>query len=361
MIYVNGYALTSARGANVKECTKAIKASQSSFSQLSSGTPYYKIDDTLHLPYYQQIEQIIIEALDAANIDTSQRNDVAFFLGTSSSKLPLNETIAREKSLLLYDLNMDEITEIIAKRLGFCSFRTIISTACTSSANALMQAKEMLETGLISKAVVVGVELYNLLSLKGFESFMLLTQDSMKPFDKNRSGIVLGEGLSAVVLSKTKSPFVFAGSANSVDTASITAPTAKHLSTVMQKAMKSANITTKEIQAVKTHSTATQQNDEAEAKALHSIFHDNIPLIVPLKPYIGHTMGACGTNELVLFLESLRQGFIPKSVPFETIDSACNIVPSQEMKNAQQGYYLFNYFGFGGNNSSLVFYYEGVR
>jgi 3-oxoacyl-[acyl-carrier-protein] synthase-1 len=357
--YVNGYALVSARGKDAFSSVVSLRKGECTPATLNSATKYYKIDEAFSLPYYDMIEKIIRDAIAHAGLDKEDLADMALFLGTSSAKLPLNESHTKKHGTLLHDLYMDEITQIMADRIGIQGFRTIISTACTSSSNALIQAKEMIESGLIQKAVVVGVELYNLLSIKGFESFMLLSNKEIKPFDKKREGIILGEAVSAIILSKKSSPFVFLGGAVKVDTNSITAPTLENLAMVMNEVLKDAEITAKEISVVKTHSTATSQNDDAEAKALHKVFPEKIPKVLALKPYIGHTMGACGSSELVLFLEALTQGFIPKSIQFETIDPECNIVPSLEEAMATNGYYMFNYFGFGGNNSSLILQYKG--
>jgi len=357
--YINGYALVSARGKDAFSSVESLRKGECIPAVLNIGTKYYKIDEAHALSYYDMIEKITRDAIKHAGLEKEDLSDMALFLGASSAKLPLNESYIQEHGVLIHDLYMDEITQIIADRIGIKGFRTIISTACTSSSNALIQAKEMIESGLIQKAVVVGVELYNLLSIKGFESFMLLANNEIKPFDKMREGIILGEAVSAVVLSKRRSPFAFLGGTVKVDTSSITAPTPENLAMVMNEVLEDAKITAKEISAVKTHSTATKQNDDAEAKALHKVFSQNIPKVVALKPYIGHTMGACGSSELVLFLEALVQGFVPKSIQFETVDPECDIVPSLEESPAIEGYYMFNYFGFGGNNSSIIIQYQG--
>jgi len=359
VIYVNGYALVSARGGDIKSSVKSLRKEELTPVLLENGKKFYKIPEKFRFSYYDIIEKSIRDALKDADLMQKDLSKVALFLGTSSAKLPIKEAYAKQNSTLLYDLYMDEITEIMAERIGIKGFRTIISTACTSSSNALVQSKEMIESGLIEKAVVVGVELYNELSLRGFESFMLLANNALKPFDKNREGIILGEAVSAIVLSAEPSFFVFLGGAVKVDTASITTPSPENLAMVMREVLSNAKLSPSQIYAIKAHATATIQNDEAEAKALHKIFSKKMPLVVTLKPYIGHTMGACGSSELVLFLEALKQGFIPKSIHHDTLDPECNIVPMQDENVAIPGYYMFNYFGFGGNNSSLIFQYKG--
>jgi 3-oxoacyl-[acyl-carrier-protein] synthase-1 len=359
VIYVEGYALITSLGKSAKASVSELR--KENIKPISiEGIKYYKISDSQPLDYYNQIEQVAKSAISHAKINPKETENMALFIGTSSAKLPLNEHYAQESGELLKDLYMSEVSEIIAKRLGIKGFRTIISTACTSSANALIQAKEMIESGLITKALVVGVELYNQLTLKGFNSFMLLTTTEMKPFDQDRDGIVLGEALSAVVLGHNQSQFGLVGGAITVDTSSITAPHHNNLKEVMSQALKNANIQPHEIELIKAHATASIQNDISEAKAIHLLFADKIPSILPLKPYIGHTMGACGTNELVLFLESLKEGFIPKAIHFENRDEECALTPILEELEAKEGYYLLNYFGFGGNNSSLVIHHKEV-
>ncbi len=348
MIYIEGYALISSLANGVEKSVLPIDI---------DGVKYYKILDIEPLEYYDIIEKVVRLVIEDAKLSQEELHNTALFIGTSSAKLPLNEHHAKESGELLKDLYMSEVSQIISQRVGLQGYKTIISTACTSSSNALIQAKEMIESGLIQRAVVVGIELYNELSINGFDSFMLLSKNSIKPFDVDRDGIVLGEGVSAVVLGKKKSAFELVGGAINVDTASVTSPHFSNLKEVMSQAIQSANISTKDIYLIKAHATASIQNDIAEAEAINLLFKENKPHILALKPYIGHTMGACGTNELTLLLESLKQGIIPKTINFKSIDKECNLQPNLKELEAKEGYYLLNYFGFGGNNSSLVIKY----
>ena len=342
MIYIEGYALLNS--------SKPI--------DLFTGLKYYKLLNVKSSNYYDLIEKVIKDAILDAKILEEEVSKSALFIGTSSPKLPLNESYIRDNGDILKDVNIDEVTDIISQRVGIDGFKALISTACTSSSNALIQAKEMIESGLIDRAIVVGVELYNELSIKGFDSFMLLSRTKMRPFDKNRDGIILGEAVSAIILSKNRTDFKLIGGAIKIDTTSITAPTAENLSMVMGEAISNANISIEDIIAIKTHSTATVQNDAVEAKAIHNLFGEELPIIITLKPYIGHTLGASGTSELALLIKSLKGGYLPKSINFKEIDKECNITPTlEEIDIGKKGYLLLNYFGFGGNNSCLVLEY----
>lgn len=357
MIYIEGYALISSLGKSAKESIECLR-NKPILPLDIEGIKYYRIVNNEPLGYYDSIEKVVRDAIDDAKISTEELKSTALFIGTSSAKLPINEAHAKECGVLLKDLYMSEVGDIIAKRIGLSGYRTIISTACTSSSNALIQAKEMIESGLIKRAIVVGVELYNELSIKGFDSFMLLSKNSLRPFDKSRDGIVLGEALSAIVLGDKPSDVTLVGGAICVDTGSITAPNFKNLKDVMHQAILSAKIIPNDIKLIKAHATASIQNDIAEAQAISLLFGKNRPNILTLKPYIGHTMGACGTNEFALLLASFEQGIIPKSINSNEIDEECGVTPNLEELVAKEGYYLLNYFGFGGNNSSLVIKYE---
>jgi len=359
MIFIEGYSLSCSLGKNAKESVQKIQKKVAEPSTLEDGNRYYYINDHQEQNYYESIIKIAKEAILDAKLSKEELHKTGLFIGTSSAKLPINEALLKANNEMLEKLNLSELSSIVMDALEINSFNTIISTACTSSANALLQAKEMIEAGLIEKALVLGVELFNELSIKGFNSFQLLSQDKIRPFDKHRNGVILGEGLSAIVLGKKKSPFEFTSGSILVDTASITSPTSINLIKVMKETMRKAKLSPMDISAIKAHATGTVENDKAEAQALISLFPSHTH-IMALKPYIGHTMGACGSNELVLLMESLKQNFIPKTLNFSLIDDIHPIEPISVNTAAVSGYYLLNYLGFGGNNCCLIIKYNGA-
>ena len=359
MIFIEGYALSCSLGKSAKDSVFKLQSKVTQPSTLSDNNKYYYIQEHQEQNYYESIIKIAREAILDAKLSKEELHTIGLFIGTSSAKLPLNETLLKENNEMLGKLNLSELSSIVMEELEIKSFNTIISTACTSSANALVQAKEMIESGLIEKALVLGVELFNELSIKGFNAFQLLSQDKIRPFDKHRDGVILGEGLSAVILGKNQSAFEFTSGSILVDTVSITSPTSSNLIKVMQDAMKKAKLLPSDISVIKAHATGTLQNDTAEAQALNTVFPLH-PNITALKPYIGHTMGACGTNELVLLIEALKQNFIPKTLNFSSIEDTYPLEPMNLNIPAIPGYYLLNYLGFGGNNCSLIIKYKGA-
>jgi len=356
VIYIEGYSLISALGMTIETSINALKKEKYYPKSIEGDNLYFFLKEPINQSYYEIIKKVSSQAIKNAKLNQVEIEKMGIFIGTSSPKLPINEKSLKEHNELLTSVNISEITNNLSSCIGQNTYRCIISTACTSSSNALVQAKDMIESGLIEKALVVGVELFNELTIKGFDSFQLLSNNKLQPFDKNRTGVILGEGISAVILGKSKSSFELVAGSIKLDISSITSPTANNLELVMNDALKKANITSNEIYAVKSHATATLQNDKVEAEALNNCF-TKLPIISALKPYIGHTMGASGTNELVLMLGALKKGFIPKTINFKEQEDK-GITPITEDKEAKYGYYMFNYFGFGGNNCSLIVKYN---
>jgi 3-oxoacyl-[acyl-carrier-protein] synthase-1 len=358
MIYLEGYALCSALGNSAKNSVEQLKRGTLEPSTLEDQNRYFYLKDHEENNYYDIMLNVAETAIKNANLTENERANLGLFIGTSSAKLPLNETRLKEGEELLKEVNSSQIAEILTQRLKIKGFSTLISTACTSSANALVQAKEMIESGLIDEALVLGVELYNELSIKGFDSFLLLSKDKVRPFDKHRNGVILGEGVSAVILGQKKSSFELCSGSVMLDTGSITSPSTDALVKVMNAAIEEANIEVKDISLIKAHATATLHNDAVEADAINKLF-PTLPKVLSFKPYIGHTMGACGSNELVLLMETFKENFIPKTPNFVELDPEHPLTPTQMSSNSSYGYTLLNYFGFGGNNCCLVLKYDG--
>lgn len=359
MIYIEGYALCSTLGNSAKSSVEQLKKGTVEPTFLKDMNRYFYLKNAPKNDYYETMLHIAQEAIEEANLTKNEISKLGLFVGTSSAKLPINEAFLKEGKELLEEVNSSEICTILSEQLGIKSFSTLISTACTSSANALVQAKEMIESGLIEKALVLGVELYNELSIKGFDSFLLLSKDKIRPFDKDRDGIILAEGVSAVILGKKESNFELCAGTVLVDTNSITSPSVHAVVKVMETTIKDAKIKPEEISLIKAHGTATLHNDACEADAINELFK-KIPKVLSLKPYLGHTMGACGTNELVLLMESIKENFVPKTPNFTEIDKEHPLEPTLISSESTEGYILLNYFGFGGNNCSLIIKYKGL-
>ena len=205
---------------------------------------------------------------------------------------------------------------------------------------------------------MLGVELFNLITALGFQSLGLLAPDGMRPFDARRAGIVLGEGCSALVLGaegSDRSRFRVLGGANRCDTFGVSAanPDGSSIAAVMTAALAAAGLVADNIDAVKTHGTASMLNDEGEAAGLKRTFAQS-PRLCALKPFIGHTFGAAGLNEVLLFCAAAEAGFLPGTPGISAEPSDLGLTLNQHPAPLKPGRFMLNYFGFGGNNTSLI-------
>jgi 3-oxoacyl-[acyl-carrier-protein] synthase-1 len=310
------------------------------------------------------VARVVDAALTQAELTVAQRRRTAIFLGSSSFDVSVSE--ARYQRELQTDANalplgassaIGNLALSIAKRFTLHGPDFSFNSACTASANALIYAAQMIECGAIDHAVVIGIELANITTLLGFHSLGLLTDQLMRPFDQQRGGLAIGEGCTAMVVGRAdqRSDLYLCGGANLCDTHSISAanPDGSSIQAVMQQALADAALSAKNISAIKTHGTASLLNDEAEAAGLRRTF-GALPTLCALKPYIGHTLGACGLTELALFQSMLRTGHVPATIGICAKPGDLGIVFPQTPVAVAQGYFMLNYFGFGGSNTSLI-------
>ncbi len=330
--------------------------------------PYYRLDDSPRLSYTaivdDYLDRVVKNLLKKQGLEASDLENIGVFLGSSSIDYSLAWPIEQ-------DVDPEFVTTwkrervggghyaaTLMERFGFEGPSLTYNTACTSSANALMDAAAMLEGGIIDYALVLGLELYSPTTLEGFVMMQLLSPEAIRPFDAARNGIVLGEAVSAVLLSRddvAPSAWHYLGGKSNCETHSVTGanPNGEGIAQVMREALEDAGVSQEAITVVKAHGTASDLNDQAELGGMEQVF-DTLPPYLSLKPYIGHTLGGCGSAELILMMESADAGFIPASVNFETLDSDFSTEPIRERMPFSTGTLMLNYFGFGGNNTSFV-------
>jgi 3-oxoacyl-[acyl-carrier-protein] synthase-1 len=220
----------------------------------------------------------------------------------------------------------------------------------------LWYAARLIQAGVVDHALVLGVELMNDLTALGFLGLGLLTRSAMKPFDRGRDGFVLGEACSALVLGRgDPGRFHLRGGANLCDSHSIVAASAdgSAVAAVIEQALADAGLETSSITAVKAHGTASPSNDEGEAAGMLRAFA-TLPPLCALKPFIGHTLGACGLTELILFYRAVEEGFLIATPGIGTDLATLGVVLNQTERPVTNGHFMLNAFGFGGSNTSLV-------
>ena len=257
-------------------------------------------------------------------------------------------------------------TEIVADILGIKNHISTISTACSSSANAIFSGARLIKNNVLDIVVAGGVDALTKFTLNGFNTLMILDEEYCKPFDENRKGLNLGEGAGYVVLVSDKvaaalnhKPYCqLSGYCNANDayhqTASSPDGTGSYLA--MTGAMEQSGIKPEDIDYINLHGTGTQNNDNSEGTAITRIFKHNYPRMSSTKSFTGHTLGASGSIEAVFSTLAIRDGLVYPNLRFSTPIKDLNIIPQTSFLSGENiQHVLSNSFGFGGNCTSLVF------
>lgn len=254
-------------------------------------------------------------------------------------------------------------TEQIAASLDITGFRTTISTACSSAANALMLAARMIRQGLLDVVIAGGTDALCKFTLNGFASLMILDKAPCRPFDETRAGLNLGEGAGYVVLqseaSLHKTPYcLLSGYANANDafhqTASSSDGTGAYLA--MKGALDKAGLQPDAVDYINAHGTGTPNNDASESAAIRRLFGESVPSFSSTKSFIGHTLGAAGGIEAVFSVLSVARGILFPNRNFAIPMRDTGLIPVSGYREGEAiRAVLSNSFGFGGNNASLLF------
>jgi 3-oxoacyl-(acyl-carrier-protein) synthase len=266
----------------------------------------------------------------------------------------------------VFDHECGSMTEKVADSLGVTNFMTTISTACSSSANAIFFAARLIKNGMADVIIAGGADALTKFTLNGFNTLMILDDAFCKPFDENRKGLNLGEGAGYIVLvsekvAETLDKPVYcslSGYANNNDayhqTASSPDGTGSYMA--MQGALKKAGLTPADISYINLHGTGTPNNDSAEGTAVKRVFDPQYPPMSSTKSFTGHTLGASGGVEAVFSALAIKHKIIYPNLRFETRISELPFEPETAYKTDQPvKHVMSNSFGFGGNCTSLIF------
>jgi len=258
-------------------------------------------------------------------------------------------------------------TEVIARFFGVRDFVTTISTACSSAANAIMLGARLIRAGILDRVIVGGTDSLTRFTINGFNTLMILDRAPCRPFDETRSGLNIGEGAAYLVLesekvvsaSQDKKIYgLVTGYGNACDafhqTASSPEGTGPRLA--MEKALVCAGLKPEDISYINVHGTGTPNNDLSEGKAMEAIFNHAVPPFSSTKSFTGHTLGAAGAIEAVISLLAMKNHILPPNLNFKNRISELTISPVADVvSNYECQHILSNSFGFGGNNTSIIF------
>ncbi|MDT8283041.1 MAG: beta-ketoacyl-[acyl-carrier-protein] synthase family protein [Gammaproteobacteria bacterium] len=255
---------------------------------------------------------------------------------------------------------------MISLHLGIKGPVFALASACASGAHAIIQGMTMIQSGMIDVALVGASDApftYGL--LKSWEALRVLSTDTCRPFCKDRSGLILGEGAGMLVLESEehavlRSAHIYAelaGYGMSSDAGHITRPDVDGISRAMQNALQSADMTARDVDYINAHGTGTQANDLAETQAIHQVFgeHAKNLTISSTKSMHGHALGASSAMELIATALSMKNSIIPPTANFTEADEGCvlDYVPNTPRQKKIR-IAMSNSFAFGGLNVALI-------
>jgi len=239
----------------------------------------------------------------------------------------------------------------------------VIANACASGTNAIGHAFECVRSGRYQRVLAGGYDALSELVFVGFDSLQASTPEKCRPFDRDRTGMVLGEGAAVLALenldaARARGARVLAeiiGYGISTDNFHLTQPDPSGIGPrqAMERALGSANISADVVDYINAHGTATAFNDAAEGKAISALF-GRVP-VSSTKSMMGHSLGAAGAVEAIICLLALEHQFLPPNINFHAADEDIDLnIVANEAQSAVLRIVLSNSFGFGGTNASIL-------
>lgn len=389
-VYVTGVGCVSAIGVGVEQNLDALRQRKHGMGKVSLFPTELdmpvaevkfsnrKLKEILSLPVEQTYSRTALlgmlaarEAWEDAGINSKKNLRIGFISSTSVGGMDLSENFytdfkknakaGRLRNVIAHDCGSS--TEEIASFLGIDGFITTVSTACSSASNAIMLGVRLIKQGYLDVVIAGGTDSLCKFTLNGFNSLMILDKEHCRPYDDTRAGLNLGEGAGYLVLqgenTQTTAPRCeLSGYANVNEAYHQTgsSPDGDGPFEAMAEAINISGIAPQEVSYINVHGTGTPNNDASEGRAIQRIFRDRIPPFSSVKAFIGHTLGASEGIEAVYSVLSAERGIVYPNLNFTTPIGDLHLVPEQHFKEGLDiRHVLSNSFGFGGNNSSLLF------
>ncbi|QEH40867.1 beta-ketoacyl synthase [Chitinophaga sp. XS-30] len=394
-VFITGMGMISAIGSNVKENLRSLRLQR-------SGIGHTRHIDTIHknvLPVAEVPQSnaelaalagvnagggytrtallglvAMREALAYAGIENAASMPAAFINASTVGGMCDTEKVyfdiidpQKEGTFLqsIDTLDCADCTQRIADAVGIHEYVTTISTACSSSANALMYGARMIRQGLVQRAVCGGTEALTRFTMNGFNSLKNIDKQACRPFDQHRNGLNLGEGAAYLVLeseslvreSGAEVLAELSGWCNTNEAFHPTSPSPEGDGAyeAMKNALAMSGRSIDDVQYINVHGTATLNNDASEGKALERLFGARVPKFSSTKPFTGHTLAAAGAIEAIFAVLAINAQVIFPNLNFSEKMEELNVVPETKLlEEYPVENVISNSFGFGGNNASLV-------
>lgn len=260
-------------------------------------------------------------------------------------------------------LDSADCTEKVAAYFGIRHHVTTISTACSSSANAVMLGARLIRNKHLQRVLVGGTDSLTKFTLNGFNALEILSPSGCRPFDRNRNGLTIGEGAAALVLESEECAdpgriiCEVSGYANVNEAYHATASTADGFGAIlaMNRALESASLKPSDISYINAHGTGTEINDLSEGIAIDKVFGSHVPPVSSTKAFTGHTLGAAGAVEAVFSGMAIRDQIVLPGMNFTDPMPELSFHPTLKIEPRRIMHVMSNSFGFGGSNTTLIF------
>lgn len=257
--------------------------------------------------------------------------------------------------------------DIIASRYGFGGLRSCVVAACSSSTIAISQAADAIRMGRLDAALAGGTDAIARLTFSGFNALKLMDPEPCRPFDRDRSGMNIGEGAAILVLedmarARRRGATIYAELAGASFSCEAFHPTApepegKPVAAVVRDALRDAGISTERVEHINAHGTATPQNDRAETRGYRALFGDRVNRIpvTSIKSMLGHCLGAAGGIEVAVLALTVARGVVPPTIHHGQTDPECSgDIVANDAREMRITCGVSTSLGFGGNDSAVV-------
>ncbi|MBU2652007.1 MAG: beta-ketoacyl synthase [Bacteroidetes bacterium] len=299
-------------------------------------------------------------AIEKSNIPVDSE-DTLFILSTTKGNIDLLERRNQDK-FPKERLSLWDSAFLIRDFFGMANEPVLICNACISGVLAINTARILLQTGRYKHAVITGADILSRFVVAGFQSFQSLSPGPCRPFDSSRDGLTLGEGSGTIILTtdptliEENSRISVVAGASSNDANHISGPsrTGEGLFHAVRKTLEEVGMLPENIDFLSAHGTATDYNDEMEAKAFDRCGLSSVP-VNSFKGCFGHTLGAAGVIESVLTVESMRRNILMPSIGYENHGVSIPLRIPKTQETAQINHALKTASGFGGCNAAVLF------
>ena len=312
------------------------------------------------------------EAIKSASLDGESLHSLGLIMASSVGGMDMTERYFYDYATniparrYITSHNIGEITQQIASYFGIKGFVTSLSTACSSSANAIITAANLIRTGRARTLAVGGADALSKFTINGFNALMILSDKEATPFDEHRKGLNLGEAGAFLILEAKSEALKHGrkilaqlsgwGNANDAYHQTASSEDGEGAFLAIEKALHCSGLFPKDIDYINAHGTATVNNDLSESRALIRIFsEEQMPDLSSTKPFTGHTLAVASAVEAIISILSIEKEMIFPNLNFQTPMKEVNIKPVTVLKQKPIQHVLSNSFGFGGNCSALIF------